>query len=207
MRSTESGPVTAHFGKLKAPLIDFIRGSNNIVGCVAWLTEFDVLDALSTVDTAIVVQKEDFLRPDSGGYKKNKLQAKYEKVTNNWERHWFPAPLGQLSYLSDPVVDGVRCAGNSNAEKKPASPRMHHKFLVRFEFDMTNDGPVAIPTAVWTGSFNFSHNAGNSLENAVVIEDLKIAGAYFSEFCRVAAISEPLDWESEYVAPQWRIGS
>lgn len=63
------------------------------------------------------------------------------------------------------------------------------------------------PYAVWTGSFNFSDNGTKSFENAVVIEDVAIAEAYLEEWGQIAALSEPLDWSSEWMAPEWRIGT
>jgi hypothetical protein len=62
-------------------------------------------------------------------------------------------------------------------------------------------------TKVWTGSFNWSENGVNSLENAVVISDCRVIDAYLAEFEQIAALSEPLDWQSEWVEPEWRIGS
>jgi phosphatidylserine/phosphatidylglycerophosphate/cardiolipin synthase-like enzyme len=60
---------------------------------------------------------------------------------------------------------------------------------------------------VWTGSFNFTYTGTRSFENAIYIEDPEVSRAYFNEWEQIAALSEPLDWESPYVAPQWRIGS
>lgn len=68
-------------------------------------------------------------------------------------------------------------------------------------------GQVFVPEAVWTGSFNFSVNAGRSLENAVFIEDTAIAQAYANEFSQVAALSEPLNWEDPWCSPEWRCGT
>ena len=64
-----------------------------------------------------------------------------------------------------------------------------------------------VPYKVWTGSFNFTNNAERSFENAVVLEEPSIVQAYFKEFQQIAALSEPLDWESEWVEPEWRIGT
>lgn len=50
-------------------------------------------------------------------------------------------------------------------------------------------------------------NATASLENAVVITAPQIVNAYLDEWRQILAISEPLDWESQWCAPQWRIGT
>lgn len=219
--ASSSGPrVNSHFGDVKEPLVDFIRGSEAVVGCVAWLTDLEVLDELAKIDGALVVQKEDFLRPDLGAKGddwKDRLRQRYDNIDNPWMRWWFPEPLRSMSTLRLSGIDGVRCVGNHNSERKAASPRMHHKFLVRLR-------PTVIPghvvqglemadsialeaESVWTGSFNFTRNAGFSFENAVVIHDAAIAHSYFEEFSRVASLSEPLDWTSRWVEPEWRLGT
>jgi hypothetical protein len=99
---------------------------------------------------------------------------------------------------------------------------MHHKFMVfcdmeaketvrvdqpgdePFEFQ---DGGQAIPCAVWTGSFNATENGTKSLENAVILRGFDYAHPFFSEWAALLGISEPLNWESPYVAPEYRIGT
>lgn len=204
-RSITMGMITTHFGDLTDPVVDFIRGSEAVVGCVAWLTAAPILEALSEVETAIVVQKEDFLRPDQGQKDswRQALRKSYGAITNGFARYQFPFPFGMMDYLGDSTVDPVSCVGNHNTDKRAAMPRMHHKFLVRGA--QTDDRFV--PSAVWTGSFNFSKNAGNSFENAVEIHDVDVAQQYLNEFARVAALSEPLNWSRDWVTPQYRLGS
>ncbi|NCB47419.1 hypothetical protein EOM81_10435 [bacterium] len=108
-----------------------------------------------------------------------------------------------MSYCGDPCLGGIRCVGNHNSDKNPAHPRMHNKFIVFCKFGRNK----IEPQSVWTGSFNFTNNAGSSFENAVLIKNKKIAMAYLKEFGQIAALSEPLDWESKWMAPEWRIGS
>ncbi|MNG29679.1 hypothetical protein D3C84_1151500 [compost metagenome] len=86
---------------------------------------------------------------------------------------------------------------------------MHNKFIV---FAKVDDGSIdtfetITPYAVWTGSFNFTKSATLSLENALFITDAKIVKAYFEEYGQIAAMSEELDWTSEWVTPDWRIGT
>jgi len=210
-RTTISGPLVAHFGDLTERAVRFIEDSPAIVGCVAWLTEPRLLGALAGRDTSIVVQKEDFLRPDARATEgwAARLRASYGLLHNSFARFQFPAPLGFSSYATDPTLEPVRCVGNHNSNRSPAMPRMHHKFLVRLEYDEDADSAAdhVRPVAVWTGSFNFSKNAGYSFENAVEIHDAVIARSYFEEFSRVMSLSEPLEWESNWVYPEWRIGT
>lgn len=91
---------------------------------------------------------------------------------------------------------------------------MHNKFLVfgnRRPDDVCPIGSVARgeihETKVRTGSMNLSWNATRSLENAVIIESNKIASAYMNEFALLLGISEPLDWRSEWIQPEYRIGT
>jgi phosphatidylserine/phosphatidylglycerophosphate/cardiolipin synthase-like enzyme len=124
--------------------------------------------------------------------------------------------LSMMSYLGDPTIEAVRCVGNHNSQKNPAFPRMHNKFIVLCKqtshtLMQTDDEASEYrnyePYEVWTGSFNFTKNAGLSFENAVILKDTAIARAYFQEYAQIAALSEPLNWESEWVRPEWRVGS
>lgn len=208
--------VSVYFDGLESRLIEHIKSAQAVFGCVAWLTNFSILEALTTPMTvSLVVQKEDFLRPDIEGsnFWAQKLRDKYENLQNNIERYHMPWPICEMSLCADPFFDAVRCMGNHNSDKRPAFPRMHNKFLVfadiahRVDFQDTYYGYGIVPYAVWTGSFNFTQNSTNSLENAVFIEDKTVAQAYLNEYAHVVALSEPLDWETEWCAPEFRIGT
>ncbi len=56
-------------------------------------------------------------------------------------------------------------------------PTMHHKFLVLLHKNK--------PFCVLTGSFNFTKNALNNIENLSVIHDHEIAQIYYDEFQRI----------------------
>lgn len=204
--SMTSGVVTCYFRDIKSHLIDEIKKYKAVVGCVAWLTDADILRELSRKSgVSIIVQKEDFLRPDTGNWSKKNLLRLYENIPC-MDRSDLPAPLCDASICCDQSI-GIRCVGEANLSKKMASPRAHHKFIVFGEvvsFVDKDKGYFAsdfLPAAVWTGSFNFTNNGSNSLENAVVIRDKVIAKAYLKEFGQVAAMSEPLNWDSEWAQP------
>jgi hypothetical protein len=101
--------------------------------------------------------------------------------------------------------------GNHNSNKNPAFPRMHNKFLVFCRVDILREKTYPevdiVPYAVWTGSFNFTMNATMSLENALVLWNRAIAAAYYDEWQQILSLSEPLDWESNWCEPEWRIGT
>lgn len=203
--------VEVYFSDLENVLVSKIKKSEAVVGCVAWLTSKPILLALAERDVSIVVQKEDFLRPDgmSRGWKSD-LQKLYHLPRKNgsyMERHWFPL-LNEVSYGGGSDIGPYRCVGNHNTDKNPAFPRMHNKFLVfcRWNSD-PKEFPELMPYEVWTGSYNMTHNATQSLENAVSITSPSIAYRYFREWIDILSVSEPLDWESEWSQPEWRFGS
>lgn len=84
---------------------------------------------------------------------------------------------------------------------------MHNKFLVFAKLLDRGNTESIEPYAVWTGSFNLTLNATQSLENALLLEDPVIVEAYFEEFGQIMALSEPLDWTTDWSEPKWRIGT
>lgn len=233
-----SGSAEVIFRNLEDRLIREIERSDIVVGCVAWLTSKRIVRALSRVSCCIIVQKEDFLRPDDDG-SKSELQTLYGLLSNQHNRFEFWNPLGAMTTCGDAGIEGVRCVGNHNRSRFPAFPRSHHKFVVFGKREM-RDGSADCPDdigvsearfselltmpnrdvlaqapidwyyrfdRVWTGSFNFTQNAGRSFENAIILTDERIARAYLGEFSQVAALSEPLNWDDDWCAPEWRIGS
>jgi hypothetical protein len=210
------------FRDLDRHLMDHIRHADVVVGCVAWLTHEGILKTLAeTQGVSIIVQKEDFLRPDMNTTRGNewakKLRLLYDALPQAPDRYQkWGTTIDMMSYLGDPSVSPVRCVGNHNADRAPAFPRMHHKFVVFCRLTAPDKGngetkhphPLRIvPYQVWTGSFNFTYNASQSLENAMVSTDPRIVEAFYQEWGQIAALSEPLDWESSWVEPEWRIGS
>jgi len=183
-----------------------------ILGCVAWLTHARILTEISSncKKVQIVVQKEDFLRPDINFENNrpwwNELRILYDSLECKMERHEFGGIMEKLSVGGDPTVQPIRCVGNYNELKATTFPRSHHKFIV-----FCKEKPDVVPIAVWTGSFNFTKNATMSFENAIVIKDdsgeNKILQSYLDEYYQVFALSEPLDWEHIWCEPEYRIGT
>ena len=210
------------FRNQKERLLELIQVYPYVCGCVAWLTDMQVLSAMADMKhVSIIVQKEDFLRPDlnnSSDFYMN-LRKAYESLPTTFGRLWVEGLVGRLSIASDYTLDSIRCMGNHNSDKKPAFPRMHNKFLVftegvphfshESEFWSGLDRTLGISdnACVWTGSYNISKTAAKSLENVVIIHDKMVAEMYFNEWSQITALSEPLDWESEWCDPEWRIGT
>lgn len=93
------------------------------------------------------------------------------------------------------VIDGVRAHGERSTTRQAHVARMHHKFVVVFR--------GAEPIGVWTGSYNPTRVAEQSAENAVWIEDVRIATQFAHEHVRLLLTSEPVRWTSKHRAPIW----
>jgi len=218
--------VEAYFKDLEKSLIGKIveHSDGFIFGSVAWLTSSNIIDALSKCQNVqILIQKEDFLRPDFGdtlGERNRRLKYRqlYSKLKFNHDRYDCHSPISDLSILGDPSVDPVRCIGNFNSDQKKAMPRAHNKFLVfckqiKKSTNQTRENNEIIyePTAIWTGSFNFTLNADKSFENGIYLEDKSgknpIIMAYLKEHHQIFALSEKLDWEHNWTEPEYRIGT
>lgn len=93
------------------------------------------------------------------------------------------------------VIDAVRAHGERSTTRNAHVARMHHKFFVVFR--------NATPFGVWTGSYNPTRVAAQSAENAVWIEDERIATLYAHEHVRLLLESEPVRWTDRHRAPIW----
>ena len=212
--SMTKGNVSVHFRNLSSVLVKYIEAADAVVGCVAWLTHKDILSARSKKRCSIIVQKEDFLRPDTGENPtafKTVLRQRYAQLKPALERHELFGVAPMLNTCSMPEIEPIRCVGMLNTENLSAFPRCHHKFAVfcHTEAPAPEDSFIRTlkPYAVWTGSFNFTDNGTNCLENGIYIEDAGIARAFAKEHSQILALSEPLDWMQDYFAPQYRIGT
>ncbi|WP_454753909.1 hypothetical protein [Cupriavidus necator] len=213
--------VAAYFRDLEAPLLRHISEADAVVGCVAWLTNLRVLNALASKRAAsIIVQKEEFLRPDLAPLKpdwKTELQAHYEAISpikapgHGWEGWLELRTSGETIGSGEPMYAvGLRCIGHRKAEGS-AIPRMHHKFLVFLRARDETDPEVVEgawpyhPYAVWTGSYNITKNGKFSLENAIFIEDTILAAAYCDEWAQLIEVSESLDWKKSVCCTRDRL--
>lgn len=212
IQSTD-GTIKLYFRDLQQHLIAAIESAEIVVGCVAWVTSAAIINALARKSgVSIIVQKEDFLRPDLDASKDHpaKLKQLYDTLPSGLSRSdqgFSNTQLADMSFAGDPAIQSVRCVGNYNGQANLSSPRAHHKFIVPCRRAVTGNHGDFEPYAVWTGSYNFTSNSDLSFENAMIISDPKIFEAYLSEYAQLASISEPLDWESPWVAPEWGIGS
>lgn len=126
--------------------IEMIRNSDTVLGCIAWITHPEILDALAEPlqwsgerrKVQIIVNKEDFLRPDytdkvsrneTSFY--NELRSKYDRLGGGVNtylevgRRFVETSTGWQWSLE---FESLRCVGLSL--KQRWSPKMHHKFAV-----------------------------------------------------------------------------
>lgn len=213
-----STEAVAYFRNLESHLAQRISEADAVVGCVAWLTSVPILNALSAIDAvSIIVQKEDFLRPDYGRLSEDwerQLRRLYSGIRpidtpNHRESGWFETPEkgSPLGIGRSVGVVGIRCVGHQR-KGESTIPRMHHKFLVFLRRIPDDDPDVDAgawpyqPYAVWTGSYNFTNNGNASLENALFLKDSAIAAAYCEEWAQLVTVSESLDWRHKYATPE-----
>jgi hypothetical protein len=214
--------VHAYFDKIEDRLVGAIQCAPAVVGCVAWLTNHHILDALSDcLAVSIVIQKEEFYRragsdraegPGSLRHRYDRLPSKLNRFYENIGILTGMEPLFKPGRADAARIEAVRCVGGFNRQGSASFPRMHHKFIVLCHLDARDPACVGsglsqlIPYEVWTGSFNFTANATRSFENVVRMHEPTLAAAYALEWSNLAAISEPLDWSSDDPSPEWRLG-
>ena len=207
----ETPEINVYFYDLESHLKSEISKYSAAVGCVAWLTSVPILKSLANLSRlSIVIQKEDFLRPDSSDYSMPFLKSLYEALPGgpgnpltsggDWGGIFYHINTG-CGWSASPV----RWVGCHNKDRLPAWPRMHHKFLVLGDFEHGFN-----PKAIWTGSFNFTKNSTKSMENAVLIKTPEIVQAYFEEWQRVFLVSESIPgyaWSAKWEPEDFRIGT
>lgn len=192
----ENSKIKVYFDDLEKHLIDYISKSSYVMGCVAWLTNRNIIDALdNTKGTKIIVNKEEFLSTKMKEGQKffyKCLRGKYNDIPDIFESQCscclkkiklcanFTKTFGTINQKNGAILT---CGIVNNLSK------MHHKFLIFLDDNLSTVG-------VWTGSYNLSKNSNNSLENALYITEPDIIMAYVNEFLSIYSFSEPFDWYS-----------
>lgn len=201
--SIHSNGISIIFREVKPLLISLIQESEIVLGAVAWLTDIDILKALSKTKCQIILQKEDFLRPDmdssSEKYNETILRTHYDNLKFPLKTINFESKILELSYDNIFDIEPVRCFGYFNEKLRHCTPKMHNKFLIFATFDKVTQ--KIIPKKVWTGSANFTTMSMHSLENCVIIDDEIIAKQYMKEYEYIYSLSETLNWTHSWVSP------
>jgi hypothetical protein len=180
--ANSSGTMEVYFEDIEDVIISKINKYSVIFGCVAWLTSEKILKALANKRCLIIVQEEDFLRPDTNfSGEKNKwkehLLGLYSELDGS---HFYLGGLG-ISQYNIEVPSGIRRLGYINKYKVAAFPRMHNKFIIGLNYIEGDPDEICEyydACEVITGSYNYTENSRQSLENIVCIKDSQIVSAY-----------------------------
>jgi len=192
------------FRDIEETLVKCIEKADIVIGCMAWLTSKPILEALAkkTAGVQIVVQQEDWLRPDSSDWSMQKQWKLYKQLSGISSWH------AGVSWCTERDIQPVRLSGApKNSDRN--NPRMHHKFFIfcdehyeqydnNFKYYTT---PEFKAKSVWTGSFNATKNGTNSLENGLLINSPEIANIYKQEWRQVLMTSKTIgseDWDKQY---------
>lgn len=198
--SIKSGNIEIVFRKIKERLIQEIDKSDLVFGAVAWLVDKDVLKALSFKQCQIVLQKEDFLRPDLAEFLSDKdkkcLQDLYQDLSCNLNTTQFQGKIVDLVRYGIFDLQPVTCFGYYNQRLRHCTPKMHNKFFIFATLDKYTN--KVEPQKVWTGSANITQMSMLSLENGVIIDDKDIANSYMKEYEQIYFISDKLNWNSNW---------
>lgn len=237
MSMPKGSPIRAIFRNHKQELMDLVKENDAIVGCMAWFTDMEILNLMlqEKKEVLIIINKEDFKRPDRSGNVKEQVAA-YRKIK--------AIPVSEFAWLSwqtenTELTQAFRCVGEI-ADKRICA-KMHNKFLLfgnrldmKFKPDPNKENwenredeekqseklqsmfgglgerPIKT-TALWTGSYNITWNAAKSFENAILMQRCKeteeVFNAYEKEFFQIVTLSESLDYEHKYMAPEFGEGT
>ena len=109
---------TVHFAGLRDACLKWINEQEIVVGCVAWLTNDAIIGTINSRRAAqVIMQKEDWLRPDTRGQhpaKKNPSIYQQDSGVDRWSLVY------GLSLNGDPGVGRYRCFGwAGDRQKRP----------------------------------------------------------------------------------------
>lgn len=184
--------VECHFRNLQKVLLNEIEKADIVLGCVAWISDPLILESLTRRSTALILDS----RVNRMG---KRLQALYDKLQDTDKQPIYDMLIngfGSERYLcytdldNNPVSDAYAEDWNFEGGLYAVDGfyrYMHHKFLILLKKSnpCIQCGRARYSSSVWTGSFNFTKNAGKGLENAVIIRDPYISASYLCEFLEV----------------------
>lgn len=191
--------LRVYFKDIREVLLQHLSKCSYVVGCIAWITDFGVIDAISKLKGAtIIVQAESMFKIKTREGFKTNLKRRYQQIKQfpwatfakaahlpHFQKLWTemkttPALQEQLwtTLGQDPMA--VRTCGQvqkaGHEGQNPEEPSMmHHKYLIFLDAN-------AKAVAVWTGSFNFTKNASKSLENIQIVYNQQVADSYLRNF-------------------------
>ncbi len=155
--------VQAVFSRHEYHIVRHIKNADAVVGCVAWLSSFAIIDALAELPygCSIVTHRDRHL---------NSRSRLTERLIG----------LRPLSLFRGIVCKNAIEQLDATEEDDGSRSMLHHKFIVFLSVDET--GTKLSPKVVWCGSANFTNNAGRGLESALVVIDETTAKAFTDEW-------------------------
>jgi hypothetical protein len=170
--------VTPHFSDLENILSDYINSASYVLGCVAWLSNPNIIEALKRKSgIKIIINQESHFQEDLLRQTSHiqYIRRQYSTLKNLSKDMLFddcflcksiePEYLKALEITGAVVSHGI--AGCSSL--------MHNKFLIFLD-------QTFYPIGVWTGSYNMTMNSNKCLENAVYLTDIWVTRKYLQEF-------------------------
>jgi hypothetical protein len=201
--------IQPYFEKLEEHLISYIEKSAYVIGCVAWLTNSNIIETLENIlGSKIIINKEEYLNSDMEIGQKffyQCLRGKYNEIPDMFNSKC--KCCAKIMYKCSnfcKIFGNIKnnnnnCSLNDTVDNKIGSiltcgivnnySKMHHKFLIFFNDKIE-------PTGVWTGSYNLSKTSNFSLENALYITDQDVIMEYIKEFLAIYPFSESHNWKS-----------
>lgn len=193
-----------------------------VLGCVPWLTDGAVVDALVSFDQCCIVvdkQQDDYAavrrlardgRPLSSAYLAGFTDTALPDEDGN------PPVIHPFSGMPDPVELGpVRVAGHRKARDGSSKPMLHAKMAVLgvttlYEDDEMFAGDLLrfAPKATWMGSANWTWGARSHIEFGVWSSDPQLVGHNYNYLLSLLKFSEPrgatsIGPEPELVSAVW----
>ena len=212
---TKKPIYSVYFANIQTVLLEHLQHASYAVGCIAWLTDFKILDALAKLKgVSIIIQNEIYvMKRDKRDEFRVKLRFKYEKLP---QFPWLslPAPQEEQKLMYDLLSKrklSVRVMGEQQKR------RVQHVTTTKSSHDSkTMETPTTIttiepstnniavqqpsmmhtkflvffdqegkPIGVYTGSANLTANATHSVENQIFFYDPAVARIYFNFFLSV----------------------
>lgn len=149
-----------------------------IVGCIAWFTSNTILQFLiqQKMKCHIIVQNESFLHKESV----SKRNFKKISFANRIEKLYL-----QLLPISFRSVNAIDFLGNKSRSKKNRAI-LHHKFIICVQ--IVNQSIV--PQSLLNGSYNYSQQATNNLENIIFTTETNITNQFFNEYINISTLAQ-----------------
>lgn len=201
---SDNGQIEAVFRDVRKRLLEFAKGFDAIVGCMAFLTDQDFIEQLSGKMISLVTLD----LPEQQKLFINDVRIEEcQKFELNTDVLLIPALYedgfeGTIGHHPLEYGPGWQFEPLYYFAKDHMGAMLHHKFLVflrkrlivldsdeSYEVHPWDQRTIYLDTvAVWTGSYNLTKNASYSLENGVIIHSPKIAREYFREFFQVVRL-------------------